>query len=92
MKPPWSRLGHPARARLIFDEVGYYGDGRIVVPFLVTAKYKISYEIYKRDWYATGYEEYECIPATDLNKDYALVEDYRDVDIKRTIDPRPTNQ
>ena len=86
-------IGTPSSTHLIFNEVAYYGDGRLVVPFLAVAECAISYFIYKPDWYGMDYEESKHISTTDWNKHYVLAEDYREIDVRGgLILDLPTNE
>lgn len=77
-----------------FDDVEYYGDGEIVVPFSAVVECAISYCINKPDWYAMeDFEKPQYISVTDWNRHYVLAEETREIDVKgRLILSLPVNE
>ena len=76
-------IGEQSETSFQFDDVEYYGDGEIVVPFSAVVECAISYCIYKPDWYAIkDLENPPHISATDWNKHYVLAEETREIDVK----------
>ena len=75
-------VGAPRDTEFQFDQVEYYGEGKIGINFSTVAEAcEINYFIFKSDLYAMDYEVASRIDVSDWNRHYYSAEETRDVDV-----------
>lgn len=65
-----------------FEQVEYYGDGVVSIPFEATVDGIICYHIFKADWHMMSVEERNGIDVSDCNRHYYEAEEVREIDVE----------
>ena len=65
-----------------FEQLEYYGDGVVSIPFEATVMGTIFYHIFKADWHMMSDDERNGINVSDCNRHYYEAEEVRDIDVE----------
>ena len=76
-------VGIPCDTEFFFDQMKYYGEGKMGIPYLTTVEQcEINYEISKSDWYLMNHEVDRRIDLSDWKRDYLSVEEVCDLEVE----------
>jgi PIN domain-containing protein len=77
-------VDEPQNVALGFENLEYYGDADIGIPFTATVECLLNYRIYKADYYSLDDEKHVSID--DWSDHYFDAEEYYDIRVKGEID------